>query len=76
MVRGILASVPSHSLYWCGDYAADAIHNVISENKKSKNESGENVMTVLEGVDEELLAKVLANPEMAALLASITKTMK
>ena len=41
-----------------------------------KNEEGENVMTVPEGVDAELLAKVLANPEMAALLASIAKTMK
>ena len=41
-----------------------------------KNDSGENVMTVPEGVDAELLAKVLANPEMAALLSSIAKTMK
>ena len=31
-----------------------------------KNEEGENIMTVPEGVDPELLAKVLANPEMAA----------
>ena len=29
-----------------------------------------------EGVDAELLAKVLANPEMAALLTSLAKTMK
>ena len=29
-----------------------------------------------EGVDAELLAKVLNNPEMAALLASLAKTMK
>ena len=29
-----------------------------------------------EGVDPELLAKVLANPEMAALLSSIAKNMK
>lgn len=41
-----------------------------------KNEEGENVMTVPEGVDAELLAKVLANPEMAALLTSLAKTMK
>lgn len=41
-----------------------------------KNEEGENVMTVPAGVDAELLAKVLANPEMAALLTSLAKTMK
>lgn len=29
-----------------------------------------------EGVDAELLAKVLSNPEMAVLLSSLTKTMK
>lgn len=43
--------------------------------KLRKNEQGENVMTVPEGVDAELLAKVLANPEMAALLTSLAKTM-
>ncbi|MGI6096437.1 MAG: hypothetical protein ACOYBL_13700 [Lachnospiraceae bacterium] len=31
---------------------------------------------VPEGVDAELLAKVLSNPEMAVLLSSLTKTMK
>lgn len=41
-----------------------------------KGESGENIMTVPEGVDAELLAKVLANPEMTALLTSLAKTMK
>ena len=34
------------------------------------------VSMVPEGVDAELLAKVLSNPEMAALLASLAKTMK
>ena len=33
-------------------------------------------MTVPEGVDAEILAKVLAYPEMAALLTSLAKTMK
>ncbi len=33
-------------------------------------------MTVPEDVDAELLAKVFANPEMKALLASLAKTMK
>lgn len=41
-----------------------------------KNEEGENVMTVPEGVAAELLAKVLANSEMAVLLTSLAKTMK
>lgn len=36
----------------------------------------ENTLQVPEGVDAELLAKVLANPEMTALLASLAKTMK
>lgn len=36
----------------------------------------ENTVAVPEGVDAELLAKVLSNPEMAALLASLAKTMK
>ena len=33
-------------------------------------------MAVPEGVDAEQLAKVLSNPEMAALLTSLAKTMK
>ena len=41
-----------------------------------KNDAGNTVMEVPEGVDAELLAKVLSNPEMAALLTSIAKTMK
>lgn len=35
-----------------------------------------NVVDVLDDVDAELLAKVLANPEMKALLASLAKAMK
>lgn len=35
----------------------------------------ENTVAVPEGVDAELLAKVLNNPEMAALLTSLAKTM-
>ena len=33
-------------------------------------------ITVPDGVDAELLMKVLGNPEMAALLTSLAKTMK
>ena len=36
----------------------------------------ENKITIPEGVDPELLMKVLGNPEMAALLTSLAKTMK
>ena len=36
----------------------------------------QNTVAVPEGTDAEMLAKVLNNPEMAALLASLAKTMK
>ena len=38
--------------------------------------TAENTVALPEGVDVELLAKVLSNPEMAALLKSLAKTMK
>lgn len=38
--------------------------------------TAQNTVAVPEGVNAELLAKVLSNPEMAALLASLAKTMK
>ena len=38
--------------------------------------TAQNTVAVPEGVDAELLAKVLSNPEMAALLFSLAKTMK
>lgn len=38
--------------------------------------TAENTVALPEGVDAELLAKVLSNPEMAALLTSLAKTMK
>ena len=41
-----------------------------------KQKEEENKITIPEGVDSELLMKVLANPEMAALLTSLPKTMK
>ncbi len=42
---------------------------------KGSEESG-NTIAVPDGVDAELLMKVLGNPEMAALLTSLAKTMK
>ena len=38
--------------------------------------TAQNTVAFLEGVDEELLAKVLNNPEIATLLTSLAKTMK
>lgn len=42
---------------------------------KGQDESS-NTIAVPGGVDAELLMKVLGNPEMAALLTSLAKTMK
>ena len=39
-------------------------------------EESSNTIAVPEGVDAELLMKVLGNPEMAALLSSLARTMK
>ena len=43
---------------------------------KMRDETATQTVDVPEDVDAELLAKVLANPEMKALLASLAKTMK
>ena len=51
-------------------------------NKKNLNpdihdqKEEENKFTIPEGLDPELLMKVLGNPEMAALLTSLAKSMK
>lgn len=44
--------------------------------KKCRENGEENKIAIPEGVDPELLMKVLGNPEMAALLTSLAKTMK
>lgn len=60
---------------------AELIENAFY-NKKNLNpdmhdqEEKGNTISVPEGVDAELLMKVLGNPEMAALLTSLAKTMK
>ena len=41
-----------------------------------EQDEGSSTITVPDGVDAELLMKVLGNPEMAALLNSLAKTMK
>lgn len=46
-------------------------------NPQMRGQDGDSkTVAVPDGVDVELLRKVLANPEMAALLASLAKTMK
>ena len=57
----------------------DAFYNRENLNPQMKGaDAGQtaNTVAVPEGVDAELLAKVLSNPEMAALLASLAKTIK
>ena len=55
----------------------NAFYNKENLNPQMKgSEEGSNTIAVPEGVDAELLMKVLGNPEMAALLTSLAKTMK
>ena len=44
--------------------------------REEEQKEEENKITIPEGVNPELLMKVLGNPEMAALLTSLAKTMK
>ena len=60
---------------------AQSIAKVIGADKREdgylEGKNGEeNKITIPEGVDPELLMKVLGNPDMAALLTSLAKTMK
>ena len=55
----------------------NAFYNKENLNPRMKgSEESSNTIVVPEGVDAELLMKVLGNPEMAALLTSLAKTMK
>ena len=45
-------------------------------NPQMHSDTQTNTLKIPEGVDAEMLAKVLANPEMTALLTSLAKTMK
>mgnify|MGYP004629634003 FL=1 len=51
------------------------LYKLYNTNLHEKN-GEENKIAIPEGVDLELLMKVLGNPEMAALLTSLAKTMK
>ena len=55
----------------------NAFYNKETLNPQMKNQDkGGSTITVPDGVDAELLMKVLGNPEMAVLLTSLAKTMK
>lgn len=55
----------------------NALYNKENLNPQMRDDKGESKkIKVPDGVDAELLMKVLANPEMAALLTSLAKTMK
>ena len=55
---------------------ADAFYNKKNLDPQLHEASAVNTVQVPEGVDAELLSKVLSNPEMAALLSSIAKSMQ
>ena len=65
----------------CTQLIEDTFYNKKNINPDMKEQMGEgkeneNKVTIPEGVDAKLLMKVLGNPEMAALITSLAKTMK
>lgn len=54
----------------------DAFYGKKETDPQMHRKMPENTLKVPEGVDAELLAKVLSNPEMAALLTSLAETIK
>lgn len=54
----------------------DGTYEIISGHRRKFAAEKIGYRTVPDGVDAELLMKVLGNPEMAALLTSLAKTMK
>ena len=55
----------------------NAFYNKENLNPQMKEQDeGSSTITVPDGVDAELLMKVLGTPEMVALLTSLAKTMK
>ena len=54
----------------------NAFYNKENLNPQMKEQDEGSTITVPDGVDAELLMKVLGNPEMVALLTSLAKTMK
>ena len=54
----------------------DAFYGKKEADPQMYRKKPKNTLKVPDGVDAELLAKVLSNPEMATLLASLAKTIK
>ena len=78
-VTGNLTDVYSHILDDDRRKNAELFEEAFYEKKNldpQMHVQQENNNTVADEVDQELLAKVLANPEMRALLNSLAKTMK
>ena len=50
--------------------------NPVMKGQMGESKDNENKVTIPEEVDANLLMKVLGNPEMAALITSLAKTMK
>lgn len=50
--------------------------NPVMKEQMAGDKGNENKVTIPEGMDANLLIKVLGNPEMAALITSLAKTMK
>ena len=75
----MVTDVYSHILYDDRRKNAELFEEAFYEKKNldpQMHVQQENNNTVTDEVDPELLAKVLANPEMRALLNSLAKTMK
>ena len=58
------------------DYKVDSYTNMVVTIPIKQNNNNNNMISVPEGVDADMLMKVLGNPEMAALLTSLAKSMK
>ena len=80
----LIEQIFSHILDECMKYHlvdtsvifADAFYNKKNLDPQIHEASAANTVQVPEGVDAELLSKVLSNPEMAALLSSLAKSLQ
>ena len=68
---GDIKAVQGDSGHAQADMVTEVYGHILDEDRRKNAE-----ITVPDGVDAELLMKVLGNPEMAALLTSLAKTMK
>ena len=61
---------------WIAFYNKENLNPDIHGASGIQNNNNNNMISVPEGVDADMLMKVLGNPEMAALLTSLAKSMK